>query len=93
MSRSAKVTPVGFFYGENLAAKGGDTAITPRKAGRKRRQRPKADRRCPSGRLFLFALLPGQSQEEVKRYATTVMKGLRDALHYDELEKIFDLMK
>jgi hypothetical protein len=34
-----------------------------------------------------------QSQEEVKRYAANVMKSLRDALHYDELEKIFDLLK
>jgi hypothetical protein len=29
----------------------------------------------------------------VKRYAANVMKGLRDALHYEELEKIFDLLK
>jgi integrase len=40
-------------------------------------------------------LLPmeGQSQDEVNRYAATVMRGLRDALHYDEIEKIFDLLK
>lgn len=41
----------------------------------------------------LLSPLPRQGQEEVKRYAATVMKGLRDALHYDELEKIFDLLK
>ena len=41
----------------------------------------------------LLSPLPKQSQEEVKRYAASVMKGLRDALHYDELEKIFDLLK
>ena len=41
----------------------------------------------------LLSPLPKQSQEEVKRYAANVMKGLRDALHYDELEKIFDLLK
>lgn len=35
----------------------------------------------------------GQSQDEVKLYAATVMKGLRDALHYDELERVFDLLK
>jgi hypothetical protein len=41
----------------------------------------------------LLTPLPGQSQDEVRRYAATVMKGLRDALHYDELEKIFDLIR
>src|SRR5262245_55263722 len=41
----------------------------------------------------LLTPLSGQSQDEVKRYATTVMKGLRDALHYDEIEKIFDLLR
>ena len=41
----------------------------------------------------LLSPLPKQSQEEVKRYAANVMKGLRDALHYEELEKIFDLLK
>lgn len=41
----------------------------------------------------LLSPLKGQSQDEVKRYAATVMKGLRDALHYDELERIFDLLK
>jgi integrase len=40
----------------------------------------------------LLAPLPGQSEDEVKRYAATVMKGLRDALHYDEIERIFDLL-
>lgn len=41
----------------------------------------------------LLSPLKGQSQDEVKLYAATVMKGLRDALHYDELEKIFDLLQ
>jgi integrase len=41
----------------------------------------------------LLTPLPGQSQEEVRRYAATVMQGLRDALHYDEIEKIFDLLR
>jgi integrase len=41
----------------------------------------------------LLSPLPGQSHDEVRRYAAVVMKGLRDALHYDELERIFDLLK
>jgi integrase len=41
----------------------------------------------------LLTPLPGQSQDEVRRYAATVMKDLRDALHYDELERVFDLLK
>jgi integrase len=41
----------------------------------------------------LLSPLAGQSDDEVRRYAAVVMKGLRDALHYDELERIFDLLK
>jgi integrase len=41
----------------------------------------------------LLKPLPGQSEDEVKHYAATVMKGLRDALHYDEIEKIFELLQ
>jgi integrase len=40
----------------------------------------------------LLKPLPGQSEEEVKRYAAVVMKGLRDAMHYDEIERIFELL-
>jgi len=41
----------------------------------------------------LLKPLPGQGADEVKRYAATVMRGLRDALHYDEIEKIFELLE
>jgi integrase len=41
----------------------------------------------------LLLPLAGQTQDEVRRYAATVMRGLRDALHYDKIEKIFELLK
>jgi integrase len=40
----------------------------------------------------LLSPLPGQSEDDVKHYAAVVMRGLRDALHYDEIEKIFDII-
>jgi integrase len=41
----------------------------------------------------LLEPLPGQTKEEVQRYAAMVMKGLRDALGYEEIERLFDLLK
>jgi integrase len=41
----------------------------------------------------LLAPLDGQTETEVKLYAAQVMKGLRGAMRYEELERIFDLLK
>lgn len=41
----------------------------------------------------LLAPLPGQTADEVNLYAATVMQGLRDAMRYEEFERIFDLLK
>ena len=41
----------------------------------------------------LLAPLDGQTADEVRRYAATVMKGLRDAMRYDEIEKIFEALE
>jgi integrase len=32
-----------------------------------------------------------QTAEEVKEFARSVMKGLREAMQYDEIEKLFEL--
>jgi hypothetical protein len=36
-------------------------------------------------------MLGEQSAEEVKEFARSVMKGLREAMQYDEIEKLFEL--
>jgi integrase len=37
--------------------------------------------------------LPGQDRDAVRLYAVTVMQELRDALGYEEIERLFDLLK
>lgn len=42
----------------------------------------------PDALRQLLATMPGQTVEEVRAYARDVMRGLREALHYDEIEAL-----
>jgi len=46
---------------------------------------------CPELSNTYLEPIGEQTVEEVKEYARTVMRGLREAMQYDEIEKLFDV--